>query len=63
MFLSGRVAVSLLRRQKRHNTGVFEELLQGNLERECVEEVCDLEEARETFEDDEQTVCVGYRWI
>uniref|UniRef100_A0A3P8V6K6 Coagulation factor IX n=1 Tax=Cynoglossus semilaevis TaxID=244447 RepID=A0A3P8V6K6_CYNSE len=40
----------------RHNTGVFEELLQGNLERECVEEVCDLEEARETFEDDEQTM-------
>uniref|UniRef100_A0A3P8V1T8 Coagulation factor IX n=1 Tax=Cynoglossus semilaevis TaxID=244447 RepID=A0A3P8V1T8_CYNSE len=60
VFLSGRAAVSLLRRQKRHNTGVFEELLQGNLERECVEEVCDLEEARETFEDDEQTlnICV-----
>uniref|UniRef100_A0A3P8V1S9 Coagulation factor IX n=1 Tax=Cynoglossus semilaevis TaxID=244447 RepID=A0A3P8V1S9_CYNSE len=56
VFLSGRAAVSLLRRQKRHNTGVFEELLQGNLERECVEEVCDLEEARETFEDDEQTM-------
>lgn len=58
MFLSGRAADGVLRRHKRYNTGVFEELLEGNLERECIEEVCDLEEARETFEDDAKTVCV-----
>uniref|UniRef100_A0A3B4ZLT3 Coagulation factor IX n=1 Tax=Stegastes partitus TaxID=144197 RepID=A0A3B4ZLT3_9TELE len=55
VFLSGQAADSVLRRHKRYNTGVFEELLQGNLERECIEEVCDLEEARETFENDEKT--------
>uniref|UniRef100_A0AAQ4PV71 Coagulation factor IX n=1 Tax=Gasterosteus aculeatus aculeatus TaxID=481459 RepID=A0AAQ4PV71_GASAC len=54
-FLSGRAADSVLRRHKRYNRGLFEELLQGNLERECMEEVCDREEAREIFEDDEQT--------
>ncbi|KAF7663713.1 hypothetical protein LDENG_00201100 [Lucifuga dentata] len=35
---------------------MFEEILEGNLERECMEERCDLEEARETFEDDEKTM-------
>ncbi|KAM8910418.1 coagulation factor IXa isoform 3-T6 [Spinachia spinachia] len=54
VFLSGRAADSVLRRHKRYNTGVFEELLEGNLERECMEEVCGWEEAREIFEDDEQ---------
>ncbi|GAA6223011.1 coagulation factor IX-like [Lates japonicus] len=56
VFLSGQAADSVLRRQKRYNTGVFEELLEGNLERECTEEVCDLEEAREIFENDEKTM-------
>lgn len=56
MFLSGETASRVLRRQKRANTGVFEELLEGNLERECLEETCNLEEAREVFEDDEKTV-------
>ncbi|XP_035505279.1 coagulation factor IXa isoform X1 [Scophthalmus maximus] len=56
VFLSGRAADGVLRRHKRYNTGVFEELLEGNLERECIEEVCDLEEARETFEDDAKTM-------
>lgn len=56
MFLSGETADSVLRRHKRSNTGVFEELMQGNLERECLEEACDLEEAREVFENDEKTV-------
>uniref|UniRef100_A0A3Q3W1D7 Coagulation factor IX n=1 Tax=Mola mola TaxID=94237 RepID=A0A3Q3W1D7_MOLML len=55
MFLSGETASRVLRRQKRANTGVFEELLEGNLERECLEETCNLEEAREVFEDDEKT--------
>lgn len=33
-----------------------EEILQGNLERECYEERCNKEEAREVFEDNQQTV-------
>lgn len=56
VFLSDQAADNVLWRRKRHNTGVFEEFLEGNLERECFEEVCDLEEARETFENDEKTV-------
>uniref|UniRef100_A0A3B4YJA2 Coagulation factor IXa n=1 Tax=Seriola lalandi dorsalis TaxID=1841481 RepID=A0A3B4YJA2_SERLL len=44
VFLSGQAAGSVLRRHRRHNRGLFEEFMQGNLERECIEEVCDLEE-------------------
>ena len=36
------------------NSGGAEELLEGNLQRECVDEVCDYEEAREVFEIDIQ---------
>ncbi|XP_029922468.1 coagulation factor VIIi [Myripristis murdjan] len=42
-------------RSKRANSGFLEELQAGNLERECVEEICDYEEAREVFEDDALT--------
>lgn len=42
-------------RAKRANTP-FEELKKGNLKRECYEEICDNEEAREVFEDNEKTV-------
>lgn len=56
MFLPGEAADSVLRRHKRYNTGIFEEVLEGDLERECMEEVCDLEEAREIFENDDNTV-------
>ncbi|KAM9795117.1 coagulation factor IXa [Neosynchiropus ocellatus] len=55
MFLSGPAAHEVLQRYKRYNTGLFEEFMEGNLERECVEEVCDMEEAREVFEDDQLT--------
>uniref|UniRef100_A0A665WR23 Coagulation factor IX n=1 Tax=Echeneis naucrates TaxID=173247 RepID=A0A665WR23_ECHNA len=48
--------IELFIRHKRDNTGLFEEFLQGDLKRECIEEVCDLEEARETFENDEKTM-------
>uniref|UniRef100_A0A3B3SL20 Coagulation factor IX n=1 Tax=Paramormyrops kingsleyae TaxID=1676925 RepID=A0A3B3SL20_9TELE len=48
-------AGSFLKRQKRYNTP-FEEIKQGNLERECHEEMCSFEEAREVFEDGEKTV-------
>uniref|UniRef100_A0A4W5LVF5 Coagulation factor VIIi n=1 Tax=Hucho hucho TaxID=62062 RepID=A0A4W5LVF5_9TELE len=52
----------VLDRARRANSGYFEEMKQGNLERECVEEICGYEEAREVFEDDAQTVqfCNSY---
>ena len=37
---------------------VFEETKQGHLERECVEERCSKEEAREVFENDPETVSI-----
>ncbi|XP_069020364.1 protein Z, vitamin K-dependent plasma glycoprotein b [Embiotoca jacksoni] len=43
-------------RPKRANTFLVEEILQGNLERECYEEMCSYEEAREYFEDNDHTV-------
>ncbi|XP_073343183.1 coagulation factor IXa [Pagrus major] len=62
VFLSGEAADNVLRRQKRYNTGIFEEVMEGDLERECMEEVCDLEEAREIFENDDKTMAfwAGY---
>ncbi|XP_031414027.1 coagulation factor X isoform X2 [Clupea harengus] len=47
-------ASQVLKRGKRANSP-FEEFRQGNMERECVEEVCDREEAREIFEHEEKT--------
>ncbi|XP_066562406.1 coagulation factor VII isoform X4 [Amia ocellicauda] len=55
VFLRRQEAHAILQRHKRANTGLFEELKQGNLERECFEEKCSHEEAREVFEDDETT--------
>lgn len=43
-------------RSKRANVFLVEEMLQGNLERECMEEICSYEEAREYFEDEAKTV-------
>ncbi|ETE73392.1 Growth arrest-specific protein 6, partial [Ophiophagus hannah] len=42
---------------KRHRRAyqIFEETKQGHLERECVEELCNREEAREVFENDPET--------
>ncbi|XP_045906686.1 protein Z, vitamin K-dependent plasma glycoprotein b [Micropterus dolomieu] len=42
-------------RSKRANMFLLEEILQGNLERECYEELCNYEEAREYFEDNDKT--------
>ena len=36
------------------NSGGAEEFMEGDLQRECVDEVCDYEEAREVFEIDVQ---------
>lgn len=58
--MSPQAANMVLLRQRRYNSGHLEELQKDNLERECKEEQCTMEEAREVFEDDEKTVgCVG----
>ncbi|TNN56024.1 Prothrombin [Liparis tanakae] len=54
VFLHSRLANQLLVRNPRANQ-IFEELKPGNLERECVEEICDHEEVREVFEQPDST--------
>ncbi|XP_043928575.1 coagulation factor X [Protopterus annectens] len=54
VFLNKESASTILNRQKRANS-LFEEFKPGNIERECIEEVCIKEEAREAFENDEKT--------
>lgn len=56
VFLSDKSASSVLVRQKRYNAGRLEEFAAGNLERECREEKCNYEEAREVFENDAKTM-------
>lgn len=57
--LSPHEANQFLSRHKRANQ-VFEETKQGHLERECVEEKCTKEEAREVFENDPETVSISH---
>ncbi|XP_026176087.1 vitamin K-dependent protein S isoform X2 [Mastacembelus armatus] len=65
-FLSQSTAAQFLSRQRRANS-LFEESKKGNLERECIEELCNKEEAREIFENLPETeyfypkyiVCLG----
>ncbi|KAM6893907.1 prothrombin [Xenentodon cancila] len=54
VFLNGQQAAQVLVRNRRANQ-MFEELKPGNLERECLEEICDHEEAREVFEQQDKT--------
>ncbi|XP_034970813.1 coagulation factor X [Zootoca vivipara] len=54
VFLQDKKANNFLERAKRANSA-FEEFKQGNIERECMEERCSKEEAREAFEDQEKT--------
>uniref|UniRef100_A0A8C5UBI9 Prothrombin n=1 Tax=Malurus cyaneus samueli TaxID=2593467 RepID=A0A8C5UBI9_9PASS len=69
VFLEKRQALSLLKRPRRANKGFLEEMLKGNLERECLEEICNYEEAFEALESIDQTdifwskyqVCQGLR--
>ena len=56
MFLPGSKANSVLPRWRRASSYLLEEILQGNLEKECYEEICNYEEAREVFENDAGTV-------
>ncbi|XP_057553076.1 vitamin K-dependent protein S isoform X2 [Hippopotamus amphibius kiboko] len=53
-FLSKEHASQVLVRKRRANA-LLEETKQGNLERECIEELCSKEEAREVFENDPET--------
>uniref|UniRef100_A0A9J8AS19 Vitamin K-dependent protein S n=1 Tax=Cyprinus carpio carpio TaxID=630221 RepID=A0A9J8AS19_CYPCA len=53
-FLSQNKASQFLLRHRRANT-LFEESKKGNLERECIEELCNKEEAREIFENNLET--------
>lgn len=55
LFLEKREANSIISRQRRANAGDEETKLPANLERECLEEVCDYEEAREVFQDNYRT--------
>ncbi|XP_035854260.1 protein Z, vitamin K-dependent plasma glycoprotein b isoform X3 [Sander lucioperca] len=50
-------------RSKRANSFLLEELLQGNLERECYEEACSYEEAREYFENTPKTNAFWTRYV
>ncbi|XP_056382424.1 prothrombin isoform X1 [Hyla sarda] len=54
VFISNQEAMSVLKRSRRANS-IFEELKKGNMERECMEELCDYEEAREIKESDTVT--------
>lgn len=56
VFLEKGQALSLLKRHRRANKGFLEEMLKGNLERECLEEICSYEEAFEALESTHQTV-------
>ncbi|XP_067402355.1 vitamin K-dependent protein S [Emydura macquarii macquarii] len=53
-FLSQQYASEFLVRKRRANS-FMEESKQGNLERECIEELCSKEEAREIFENNPET--------
>ncbi|XP_042334093.1 transmembrane gamma-carboxyglutamic acid protein 3 isoform X2 [Sceloporus undulatus] len=54
-FLAAQNAHSLLKRLPRANA-FLEEFRQGTIERECVEEICSYEEAKEVFENKEKTM-------
>ncbi|KAM9835985.1 uncharacterized protein ACBR49_019659 [Aulostomus maculatus] len=55
VFLDPDRAHGVLIRTRRYNTGWLEELQMGDLKRECLEEICSYEEAREVFEHTETT--------
>lgn len=55
VFLDGQSALSFMSRSLLYNHWDFELVVSGNVERECNEEVCNYEEARECFENDAKT--------
>ncbi|XP_039676299.1 transmembrane gamma-carboxyglutamic acid protein 2-like isoform X2 [Perca fluviatilis] len=60
VFWSSQRASQVLVRSRRANLGYFEELKPG---RECVEEICDYEEAREVFEQPDTTESFWCRYL
>lgn len=56
VFLPETSADSFLSRSLLYNSWDFELVTAGDLERECKEEICSYEEAREVFENDQMTV-------
>nr|DBA17422.1 TPA: hypothetical protein GDO54_002873 [Pyxicephalus adspersus] len=56
VFKNGEDASTFLGRRLLYNQFDFEMFVPGNLERECYEEQCNYEEAREIFEDHDATV-------
>lgn len=58
MFTSAREANLFIGRHLLNNRFDFEAFTDDNLERECYEELCNYEEAREIFEDPDKTVAV-----
>ncbi|KAI3360271.1 hypothetical protein L3Q82_014592, partial [Scortum barcoo] len=54
VLLDEQSATSFLSRSLLYNSWDFELVVPDNLERECHEEICSYEEAREVFEDDTQ---------
>ncbi|MED6264689.1 hypothetical protein CHARACLAT_017232 [Characodon lateralis] len=54
VFLNSKMASQVLTRNRRANH-LWEEVKPGDLERECMEEICDHEEAREVFEQNDKT--------
>ncbi|XP_040902076.1 coagulation factor IX isoform X2 [Toxotes jaculatrix] len=67
VFLDQTLAGQMLRspssfRRRRANSFLLEEMLPGNLERECYEESCSQEEAAEIFQTKEKTLEFWYRY-
>lgn len=58
VFISADDANEVIKRHRRASSLLLEEVLQGSLERECLEERCTQEEAREVFENDEMLVSI-----
>ncbi|XP_070779701.1 transmembrane gamma-carboxyglutamic acid protein 2 [Enoplosus armatus] len=56
-------ATSFLSRSLLYNSWDFEVVVADNLERECMEEMCSYEEAREVFEDDTQTELFWTKYV
>ncbi|KAM9032189.1 vitamin K-dependent protein C isoform X1 [Sarcophilus harrisii] len=62
VFSSSKKANQILRIQKRANS-FLEEIKPGNLERECHEEICDLEEVQEIFTTREDTLAYWSKYV
>lgn len=56
MLVDEDTASSFLSRSLLYNSWDLELVIPDNLERECIEELCTYEEAREVFKDNTQTV-------